>query len=58
MAKKTYHPPTAQMKDATLCHYCNERPIVPGLVLPNGVQCCQVCYDRHTEKETKEKTRR
>ena len=36
----------------------NERPFVAGLVLPNGVQVCRVCYERHTAKAPKEKTKR
>jgi hypothetical protein len=32
-------------------------PFVAGLVLPSSVQCCKVCYDKHTEKEPKRKTK-
>ena len=58
MAKKAYQPPTVKMIDGTLCHYCNERPFVAGLVLPNGVQVCRECYDKHVEKDPKEETKR
>jgi len=58
MPKHTYQPPTPKMKDSKLCHYCNERPFLAGLVLPNGVQVCRVCYDKQTEKRPKDKTRR
>ena len=46
------------MKDSTLCHYCNERPFVAALVLPNGVQVCRVCFDMHAAKRRTEKTKR
>jgi formylmethanofuran dehydrogenase subunit E len=58
MAKKAYPPPTVKMIDGTFCHYCNERPFVAGLVLPNGVQVCRECYDKHVEKDPKKKTKR
>jgi hypothetical protein len=55
MARTTYQPLTPESCNPKLCHYCNECPIVAGLTLPNGVQVCKICYNKHAEKEAKKK---
>ena len=52
MARYTYMPPTIESRNPKLCHWCNQRPVVVGLVT-RGIQSCRECFDSDTNWEAR-----
>ena len=60
MSRQEFTPPTPQMQDSSLCHYCHKNKLNPKdrSFLPNGIQVCKECAAEHGRAEVKKKARR
>ena len=61
MSPKPKQPPltAGKMHDPAWCHYCNKNKLDPGekYYLPNGIEVCRECAERHGSGTAKRQAR-